>query len=261
MSYRTPAGPAPIGEMTHPAIAEALRVEPESPMPAVVAYARVQARSYWSRSIQGVEIGGLSLVAASDLERGEDADSIGRWPNTSGVVRLSSILVPRPGRDDVTDSVMALRRGAASLRADVLVLYTLDTQFRIDDFSPGALGLISLGLAPTKTAVVHCTASMVFVDVRTGFVYGAAEASADDDQLANSWTDNDAVDQCRRRVERRAFEALLVESQKAWSSIAEQRLRQIAAAADAGPAPLEVPDATPDASPDASNGASAASAP
>ncbi|MFZ9915775.1 MAG: hypothetical protein ACO3IB_10645, partial [Phycisphaerales bacterium] len=80
--------------------------------------------------------------------------------------------------------------------------------------------------------------------------------SADDDQLANSWTDDDAVDQCRRRVERRAFEALLVESRKTWTSIAEQRARQIAAAADRGPSPRGAP-----AAPDASNGAPAASAP
>ncbi|MFM7051717.1 MAG: hypothetical protein ACKOYN_06250 [Planctomycetota bacterium] len=229
-TYRTPAGPAPIGEMTAPAVADALRVEPEAPMPAAVAFARIQARSYWSHSTQGVNIGGLSLVAASDLERPEDGEAIAKWPGTNGVVRLSSILVARPRGEETPDALLALREGAAKLRADVLALYTLDTGFRVDDHSPGALGLLTLGLAPTRNAVVHSTASMMFVDVRTGFVFGAAEASASDDQLANAWTDDDAVDQCRRRVERRAFEALLGEAAKAWTAIAAQRSAEIAAA-------------------------------
>ncbi|MFM7134210.1 MAG: hypothetical protein ACKO0W_07835 [Planctomycetota bacterium] len=231
-SYRTPGGPAPIGEMTAPTIAEALRVEPEAPMPAAIAFARVQAASYWSHSTQGVNIGALSLVAASDLERAEDSEAIAKWSDTNGVVRLSSILVTRPRREQVADALLALREAAAKLRADVLALYTIDTDFRVDDHSPGALGLLTLGLAPTRNAVVHSTASMMFVDVRTGFVFGAAEASARDDQLANAWTDDDAVDQCRRRVEREALEGLLGEAGKAWGAIAAQRKAEIASAAE-----------------------------
>lgn len=231
-SYRTPGGPAPIGEMTAPSVAAALRVEPEAPMPAAIAFARVQAHSYWSHSTQGLNIGGMSLVTASDLERAEDSEAIAKWPDTSGVVRLSSILVARPRTEQVAAAMLALREAAAKLRADVLALYTIDTAFRVDDHSPGALGLLTLGLAPTKNAVVHSTASMMFVDVRTGFVFGAAEASASDDQLANSWTDDDAVDQCRRRVERTAFERLVGEAGKTWGAIAAQRKSEIAAAAE-----------------------------
>jgi len=226
-SYRTPGGPAPIGEMTAPSIAEKLRVRPESPIPATLALVRVQGGGYYSSSTAGVRRGGVSIVSASDLEVPADAERLAQWPDVVASTRLAAIIVPEP-RDSGPDAAMlAIREGAATLHADIVALYTVDTAFRVDDFSPGALGLVTLGLAPTKTAVVNATASMAFVDVRTGFVYGTAEASSRDDQLANSWTDTDAVDQCRRRVEREAFAALLSEAERAWQGIASQRRAQL----------------------------------
>lgn len=226
-SYRTPGGPAPIGEMTAPSIAERLRAQPEAPMPATLAFVRIQAGNYDSSSIAGVRRGRVSIVSASDLEVPADVERIRKWPDVAAFARLSAIIIPE-ARDNGSDAAMlALREGAATLHADILALYTVDTTFRVDDFSPGALGLVTLGLAPTKSAVVNSTASVAFVDVRTGFVYGAAEASSRDDQLANSWTSEDAVDQCRRRVEREAFAALLSEAERAWQAIASGRRAQL----------------------------------
>lgn len=218
--YVTPGGPAPIGAMTSAPVASALQTAPESPMPARIAYAHIQDGGYYSRSTTGVARGGITMIAADDLERPGDRELL-KWPDVVDFVRLSPILVAD------RDGMLALREGAAKLHADILALYTVDTRFRVDDFSPGALGLITLGLAPTRSAVVGSTASMVFVDVRTGFVFGTAEASAQDDQLANAWTDSDAVDQCRRRVERTAYEQLLGEARKAWVEIAAQRRAQL----------------------------------
>jgi len=227
--YRTPGGPAPIGEMTAPTIAEKLRVQPESPMPATLALVRVQGGNYYSRSVAGVRRGGVSIVSADDLEVPEDVWSIQKWPMVRFATRLSAIIIPDAKPTDPNAAMLALREGAATLHADILALYTIDTTFRVDDFSPGALGLVTLGLAPTKNAVVNATASMVFVDVRTGFVYGTAEASARDDQIANSWTSGDAVDQCRRRVEREALTAMLAEAEKCWAGIAAGRKTQVEA--------------------------------
>lgn len=226
-SYRTPGGPAPIGEMTAPSIAEKLRARPESPMPATLAFTRIQGSDYYSSSTAGVRRGGVSVVAASDLESPADAERMQKWPDVAACVRLSAIIIPDARGSKLDAAMLALREGAASLHADILALYTIDTAFRVDDYSPGALGLVTLGLAPTKSAVVNSTASLAFVDVRTGFVYGTAEASSRDDQLANSWTSEDAVDQCRRRVEREALTALLAEGERAWQSIAAQRRAQL----------------------------------
>jgi len=227
--YRTPGGPAPIGEMTAPTIAEKLRVQPESPMPATLALVRVQGGNYYSRSVAGVRRGGVSIVSADDLEVPEDVWSIQKWPMVRFATRLSAIIIPDAKGKDPDAAMLALREGAATLHADILALYTIDTTFRVDDFSPGALGLVTLGLAPTKNAVVNATASMAFVDVRTGFVFGTAEASSRDDQIANSWTSEDAVDQCRRRVEREALTAMLAEAEKCWTGIAAGRKTQVEA--------------------------------
>lgn len=229
--YRTPGGPAPIGEMTAPSIAEKLAARPECPIPATLALVRVQDGGYWSRSVAGVRRGGVSIVSADDLELPEDAQDLAKWADVRAFVRLSAILVPSSERaDGPAAAMLALREGAASLHADVLALYTIDTTFRVDDFSPGALGLLTLGLAPTKSAVVNATASMAFIDVRTGFVHGTAESSARDDQAANSWTSADAVDQCRRRVEREALVKLLDEAEKCWAAIAAARRADLAQA-------------------------------
>lgn len=219
-SYRTPGGAAPIGEMTAPSIAERLATSPEAPFPATVAFVRVQARDYWSRSTAGVARGALSIVAADDLETPDDAQDIATWPGLRAVVRLAAILVPPPRGEVPFDALLALREGAASLHADILALYTIDTVMRVDDWSPGALGLVTLGLAPTKSAVVQSVASLAFIDVRTGFVFGTAEGSSSDSQPANAWTSGDATDQCRRRVEREALVKLLLAAREAFAGIA-----------------------------------------
>ena len=214
-NYVTPGGPAPFGEFTTKSVADTLVLMPEAPWPAGLAYTRVQASGYRSFSGQGVSRGTISFVGAKDLEREGDLEKIRAWPSLRSVVRLTPILVPRE-----SDSLLALREGAATLRADILALYTLDTHFHVDDRDVGPLGLITLGLAPTRNAVVNCTASIAFFDVRTGYCYGTAEGSANDDQIGNAWTSDQALDDARRRAERTAFEDMLVEGGKVWTAMA-----------------------------------------
>ena len=70
------------------------------------------------------------------------------------------------------------RLSAAQIQADVLLVYTLDTSFRIQGRGYGPLAAISLGVVPDRDAYITSTASALFIDVRTGFVYGVAEATA-----------------------------------------------------------------------------------
>jgi len=210
-----PASDAPpIGD---PAVAERMQVRPAASWPAGIAFARVQAGGYRSHGGAGVDRGSIALVGANDLEREADAAAIAGWPSVRGVARLTPILVPASDRP-----FGALREGAATLRADIVALYTVDTDFRVDDRDIGPLGLLTLGLAPTKNAVVNSTVSIAFFDVRTGFCYGTAEGSASDDQLASAWTSEQAMDDARRRAERAAFERMLAEAGKAWAGIAAQ---------------------------------------
>jgi hypothetical protein len=67
---------------------------------------------------------------------------------------------------------------------------------------------------------VQTTASLVFFDVRTGFCFGTVEWSEKDDQLASGWTERQAIEDARLRVERAAFVGMLAEAQKAFEEIA-----------------------------------------
>ncbi len=66
------------------------------------------------------------------------------------------------------------------------------------------------------------TASAAFFDVRTEFLYGLAEASARESRYASVWGSSDAVDELRVATERKAFEALVPEIEKAWSGIVDE---------------------------------------
>ena len=46
-------------------------------------------------------------------------------------------------------------------------------------------------------------------DTRNGYIYALDEASEKDTQLANAWTSDDAVDECRKRTEQRAIDKLV----------------------------------------------------
>lgn len=216
--YVTPSGPAPIGAMTTGSVADRYRLVPESPMPATLAFTRVQACGYRSFSAAGVDRGGISLVGPKDLERDTDAEAIRAWPSVRDVVRLTPIIVPNGA-----DAALALREGAATLHADILLIYTMDTEFDVNQVAIGPLGVVTLGMIPNRSAVVRSTASAVFLDVRTGYCYGTAESSAKDDQVANHWTTQQATDDCRVRVERKALDGLMAEASKAWTQVALSR--------------------------------------
>lgn len=240
--YITPGGPAPIGEYTTRSVAARIAIQPEALFPATLAVARVQASGYFSYSAEGVRRGSTTMVGPQDLEADGDQDKIRAWKGLKGLARLTPIVIPA-GEDDLA----AFREGAASLRADILALYTLDTAFRVDDRDIGPLGLMTLGLAPTKNAVVSCTASLAYFDVRTGFCFGTVEWTERDDQLASSWTERQAVEDARRRVERAAFVGMLGEAQKAFEEIA-------AAGAPAKAEPAAAPSPAPTAEPGAAGG-------
>ena len=72
---------------------------------------------------------------------------------------------------------------------------------------------------PDADAAVNSTASLAFVDVRTGFTYGATQATATVAGLADAWDSAAALDAKRLDAERQAFAALLVAAEKSWSGI------------------------------------------
>jgi hypothetical protein len=116
-------------------------------------------------------------------------------------------------------SLRELRQSAATLRADLLLVYSIDTGFQIDNTDLGPFALVTLGFLPTKKARVTATASAALFDVRTGFVYGLAEATALEEQRGTFWSSSQAVDSARKAAETRAFEKLVGEIERFWDDV------------------------------------------
>ncbi len=191
-------------------IAKQLDKRPSANFPATLALLRIQEPGYRSHTARSVNRGNYAIVTVRDIEKDEDLARLHRMPGVGAVVPLNKMVVGdlRSERD--------LREAAARVQADALVLYTFDTQFTVETTIP-ALGVLTLGLFPNDEARVTSTASAAIIDTRTGFVYALAESTHDTTQLANAWTNKDAVDQSRRRAERKAFEGLITEIERAWT--------------------------------------------
>ena len=224
--YVTPGGAVSLPEITEGDIGEALARQPAAPFPARLIVARQQAPGYVSYSNRGYGRGSYTVLTARDIETDEDVRRISAMPGVAAVGQLSRILLP-PELNTIRD----LRTAAAGLRADVILLYTLDTSFRTDTLRIGPLQTVSLGFFPNKNAHVATTCAAVFIDVRTGYVHGVAEATATEEQRSGFWNTQDAIDAARVKAEREAFTAALREIEKTWDAILAQHSSASARAA------------------------------
>jgi hypothetical protein len=216
-SYVTPGGSVHLNDINRSDIAEVASRKPSPNFPARLAIARVQAPNYRSYSSEGYGTGRFSVVTTQDLITEEQFQSFGKWPAIAGVAPINRLLLPSN-----FESLDDLRLSAAKVQADVLMVYTIDTSFRVQGRAYGPLSAISLGLAPDRDAYITSTASAIFTDVRTGFVYGVAEATAKATGLSNFWSSSDTVDKKRIEAEQQAFLLLINEAAKTWSGIAAQ---------------------------------------
>ncbi len=190
---------------------------PGAAFPARIAVARVQESGYRSYRHEGVGEGRYSIVIGRDPEEVAELERLADLPMVAGVAGLNRLVLPTRLESD-----RELRLAAASLKADVVLAYTFDTTFRIDGEDIGPLGLITLGLLPVEEAIVTSTASAALFDVRTGMVFGLAEATVRQTRRANAWTSEDAVDDARVQAEREALGGLFDEIEAAWRQIALQ---------------------------------------
>ena len=223
-----PGGPAQLASLgaarqtqelaTDPSLAKFYNAKPLASFPAMLAAIRVQSSQYRTRGSGSNYVSGASYSFALTREVETEAalERLLKLPLVQGIAPISRLLVPS-GMENEDD----LRAVAARVRADILVLYTFDTRFYVKDFAR-PVSLITLGLSPTKRAKVTTTASAILMDVRSGYIYGGAEATAESAQVANGWTDDDAVEDTRVRTERESFEKLVGELEKVWPEIVKR---------------------------------------
>ncbi len=191
--------------------------KPAANFPANVVAVRVQGNRYSAYNCDSYGKGKYSIITARTVEQESDYEKVSKMAGVDRLGTLNRLLLPRD-----LNSVHDLRQAAAGLHADLLLLYTFDTSFRIDSQEIGPLGIITLGLLPNKSAKVTTTASAVIYDVRTGYIYGLAEASDSRSNIANAWSTEEAIDSARIHTERQAFSKLVDELAKTWNGILGQ---------------------------------------
>jgi hypothetical protein len=221
-SYRTPGAGVSAGNLATADgdIAELMSRVPAAEFPVRLAIVRVQSTGYYSYSNQCYGQGRFCVVTTRDIETDSDIAKIASWPMILDIAALSRLLLPAQ-----LNTLKDLRLAAASVKTDMLLVYSVDTRFTVESTEIGPLALISLGFLPNKKAHVATTASSVLVDVRTGFVYGSAEATAREQQRATVWSSTSAVEKARSKTEVEAFQKLLPEIEKLWKGVVEHHQR------------------------------------
>jgi len=215
-TYRTPGAGVNLGEFSRGEadIAEVMKREPAASFPASIAIARVEAPGYTTRGASCFGKGHLCLVTAREVETDADFERLTALPQVAALAPMSRMLIPGE-----LNTMKDLRLGAASLKADLLLVYSIDTRFNVESTDMGPLALVSLGFLPNKKARVNATASAALIDVRTGFVYGVAESTATEEQRSSVWSTESAIDNSRLKAERGAFQGLLGEYDKLWRGV------------------------------------------
>ncbi|MFN0316900.1 MAG: hypothetical protein ACKVQA_17920 [Burkholderiales bacterium] len=191
-------------------------VEPTAAFPARIAIARIQDAGYIAKGTMCTGSGKYCLVVTRDAQTQSEAQRIARFPMVAGLAPIVSPASPS------LQSYADVRAIAESLDAGILLLYSLDTAFRVDTKPFGPMDVISLGMTPKKNTRVTTNATSLLLDVKTGFVYGVAEATATEESTASAWTSAEKADAVRLRTETAAFQRLITEVERLWAGIAKE---------------------------------------
>ena len=108
------------------------------------------------------------------------------------------------------------------MKANMLMVYTFDTQFAIDTKNYGPQNIIAFGYLKNKEVKVTTTASVALFDVQTEYLYGLGEATASQIKRANAYKKVDEVDNLRIETEKKAFGQLMGEIEKMWNGVREE---------------------------------------
>lgn len=216
-SYTTPGGSVQLSQLADSDINELMSKKPAASFPANISVARVQAPGYQSYKLNSFGTGRYSVITTREVESDEDFIRLSKLPQLAGIAPLNRILLPVD-----LDSVKALREASARLKADILFIYTFDTTFHAGEQKFAPLNVISLGFLKNKQVTVTTTVSAAFFDVRTEYLYGLAEATAQEVKAASVWSTSDAVDDLRITTEKAAFQKLVPEIEKTWLGIVSQ---------------------------------------
>ncbi len=200
------------GDATDPDLAAYYETRPAALFPASIAMVRVQDSGYRPHQWHGP--GRYTVITARDIETEEAYEQLKRLSGVRGIAPIGRMLVPANA-----NSINDLRRPAAQLQADMLLVYSVDTTFTVGGKQYGPLSAISFGLLRNRTAHVTVTVAGVLVDTRTGFIYGTAESSHTEEKKASIWATRMVVDDARFAAEKIAFRGFVSEFGDLWPGV------------------------------------------
>ncbi len=232
--YTAPGGPAKLSVFTEQAgitgevieilddqgkVVKIVGRKPTAEFPANIVIVRVQESGYRSYTSESYGEGRFSVVFLRDIEKEEDFERLNRLAGVAQIAPLSRLLLPQH-----LQSEKDLRVAATRLQADMILIYTLDTQFyRTDKSTP--LTVISLGIGQTIDVRVTTSVSALVMDAKTGYIYGTVEETAKEERTTAALTTKNAYDRLRLKTERQAFEQFLDEFEVMWKDIVERNLK------------------------------------
>ena len=190
--------------------------QPASPWPARIAVVRVQDGGFAGRHRSRNGWQRFAVANTRDIEGEDDYSDLADLPMIAGVTPVGGFLLP-----DNASTIKDLRAPAARLHADMLLVYSVDNSITVAGKSYGPLSAITLGFLRSQKARVAATVSGALIDVRTGFIYGTAEASAHDEQRASVWSTRQAVETSRLNAENDAMDGFKVEFERLWKGVVE----------------------------------------
>ena len=216
-SYVTPGGYVNLSKVQDTEIKETYELKPTANFPAYIAFTRIQESGYSSYSNRGYGSGSFSVITNREVESDSDIERIQNLDNVAGITPLSKVIIPA----DIT-GLRDIRLAAAKLHADILMVYTFDTTFKIGPKKFQTSDIISLGLLDNKEVKVFSTASVAFYDAKTGYLYGLAEATETKSQISDLWDSSSTVDKLRKDAEKEAFTSLVPQIERTWEVIVKR---------------------------------------
>lgn len=219
--YATPGRAADFKAMgfnreaqTDAGVAQTLSKQPLASFPTGIAAVRVQAPDYHSDTAERFGSGNYCVITTRDVEKDGDWERLRKdLPMVTGIAPINRLLLPQQLNSD-----LELRQAAAALHADVLLIYTIDTTFHVEDHL-APLTVVTLGLSPNQTVQMVSTASAVLMDTRNGYLYGYSEATQKGIQLTSGWTTEAAVKDARKRTESQVFAKLVDGLRGTWQGV------------------------------------------
>lgn len=220
-NYVTPGSAVKISELADEDISKLLSNKPASEFPVNIAIARIQHPQYTSYSYQRNSYtqpqGNFSLILTRNAEEDEAFQKLSELSGVKQASPFNRLLLPYSYK-----SIKDLRLAAAKMKAQMLMVYTFDTEFSVDTKNYGPQNAFALGYLKNKDVKVTTTASVALFDVQTEYLYGLAEATANEHKKSNAWKKEDEVDNLRLATEKKAFEKLMGEIEKMWGGVVQE---------------------------------------